>query len=227
MPQPAFAPTSAEQERPPYVKFEAMPMEDRDATIANGYYTERMVDFALITARGSKDIIPREVGPWLADLKIRVQQERCPPGWPRLMADAYAAWKKDEEAPVDGISLQFWPGISKQQYRLLKEIHILSVEDLATANEESLGRIGMGARHLKNKAVEYLKNAKDNRAVEEVVGLRQRLAEQEATMQRMQAQMSAMAAAGGGARQSVEDTAGRDVGDSILDSLEADEPVEA
>ena len=53
------------------------------------------------------------------------------------------------------------------------DAHVRTVEDLSAANEETIARIGMGGRALKDKAVSWLSAASGNgKVTEELAALR-------------------------------------------------------
>lgn len=145
--------------RPPFVSFEAKAIEDREATIASGYYQTKEVDYALITPQGSKDRIERNAGEWFVNLRQMVQEERFPREWLRHFEESYKAWKEGRELPLTGTPILTWPVLSPGQIKSLLEINIRTVEDLAIANEESIMRLGMGGRALKDKATSWLSAA--------------------------------------------------------------------
>lgn len=147
------------EERPPYITFESRPVEDRAASIKNGRWTAKDVPYVIITPQGSKDRIERNAAEWFTEKRQHVQEQRFPGKWLRAYEEAFEAWKKDEEPPVNGAPLRNWPPISPTQYKTLRDLRLLTVEDLASANEETLSRIGMGGRALKAKAVEWLAQA--------------------------------------------------------------------
>jgi hypothetical protein len=65
--------------------------------------------------------------------------------------------------------------ISPSQLLNCQALHILTVEQLAGANEEVLKRLGMGGRSLVDKAKDYLATAKGSgKVVEEIGALRQK-----------------------------------------------------
>lgn len=144
------------EERPPYIVFETRPIEDRAASIKNGRWTSKDTAFVIITPQGSKDRIERNAEEWFTQMTQQVDEGRFPRKWLDAYRGSYEAWKKDEEPPVIGAPIRNWPVVSPSQYKVLRDLRILTVEDLAQANEETLGRIGMGGRALKAKAVEWL-----------------------------------------------------------------------
>lgn len=146
--------------RPSYVQFEVRSVEDREQTIKRGHWVGKDIIFAIITPQGSKDRIERVAEDWFRSLRQQVDEQRFPRKWYDQYRAAYEAYLKDEEPPLDGTPIRNWPVISPSQYKLLRDLRILCVEDLAVANEETLSRIGPGGRALKDKAKSWLDSAK-------------------------------------------------------------------
>lgn len=144
-------------QRPSYVTFHKVPVEDRAETINRGIYTTRDVDFAYITPQGTKDQIERPVADWLANIEQQAKQGRIPEAWVRDYRGAYEAWRKGQEVPIIGTPIKAWPLLSPAQQQNVISANILTVEDLAAANEEALGRIGMGALDFKKRAATWIK----------------------------------------------------------------------
>lgn len=73
--------------------------------------------------------------------------------WPR----AYAAFRAGQEAPVEGIPLEEWPGISRGYVEELKFAHVRTVQQLAALPDEQLNKsVSMGGFSLREKARRYL-----------------------------------------------------------------------
>ena len=144
------------QERPPYVRFESRPIEDRDATIKAGHVVYKDVDFALVTPAGSKDVHEAIATEWLEKVEREVRNGRTPAAWANHFQAVYNAWKRDEEPPVNGTRLSHWPGLNKAQLEQLRNLRLLTIEDVASMNEEAIARIGMGGRALKQRAQAFL-----------------------------------------------------------------------
>lgn len=149
------------EERPPYVQFETRAVEDRNASIEAGHYVAKDVDFALITPQGSKDVVERIVSEWFEKLVQDVKEDRFPADWLRAYRAYYKEWKEGREIPLDGTPIRNWSLLSPAQVKMLLDINVRTVEDLAGANEETLGRIGMGGHDLKAKAKAWLDSAQD------------------------------------------------------------------
>jgi len=161
------------EERPPYVQFEMREIEDRQGTLDNGHYTAKEVPFALITPSGSKDQIERQADEWLEMLKQQTQEGRFKPEWLSGYTEHYRMWKEGQSPVLEGTDVRTWPAASASQVKLLRDARLLTVEDLARANEEAISRLGMGGRALKDRAVQWLKSASDiGKQAEEVAALK-------------------------------------------------------
>lgn len=171
---------SLQAARPPFVQFEIRPVEDREASLKAGFYVARDEHFAIITPSGSRDRFEFIVSEWLARMRREVQSERIPGAWYDHYVAKYEAWKKGNDFEVEGTPLKTWPPISPAQLSSVASLGIRSVEDLAGASEEAIQRMGMGGRALVVRAQTWLANRTGEKA---------RIAELEATVAAMQAQL--------------------------------------
>jgi hypothetical protein len=152
------------QPRPPYVQFSRRAVEARRPALLPdgrsnpeaGQIFWKDADFVTITQTGGKDKVEKEVGPWLENCKIAVQADRMPREWLMAYELGYEAWKKQQEAPIQGTPIRNWPLLTPAQIENMTRLNVLAVEDLATANEQTLAGIGIGARELKQKAIDWL-----------------------------------------------------------------------
>lgn len=168
--------TTIAEARPPYVTFEFRAEEDRAASIEAGHYVAKDVAYALITPRGSKDRIERVATEWFAQLKADADTSRFPSEWVKGFEQMFRDWKDGREAPVNGTAVENWPALSPAQLKTLQHLHIRTVEDMAAANEETIHRLGMGGRALKQKAVDWLASAQSSgKMTEEMAALRAEL----------------------------------------------------
>lgn len=164
----------AAAERPPYVRFALKPVEDRNASLAAGHYVAKDVIFAIITPQGSKDLIERKAEDWFENLRQQVAEQRYQPEWLAAHKAAFEAFKADREPPLNGTSISMMTMLSPSQVQALMNLRLVTVEDLAAANEETISRIGMGGRALKQKAVEWLSASNGTgKQVERIVALQQ------------------------------------------------------
>lgn len=151
----------ATEDRPPYVTFEVRSEEDRTASIEQGSYVHRDVDYAIITPQGSKDRIERKVEDWFPYLQTQVNEGRFSPTWLSAYKSIYTEWKAGNEVPENGTPIRTWPVLSPSTVRAVLDANIRTVEDLANANEGAIQAIGIGGRGLKQQAVSWLAAAKD------------------------------------------------------------------
>jgi outer membrane murein-binding lipoprotein Lpp len=142
--------------KPPYVQFELRAEEDRAASLAAGQYIPKDIPFAIITPAGSKDRIERKVEEWFDMLKGQVSEERFPEPWLRYYKEKFAAWMDGQTLPELGTPIKNWAVPTPAQRRQLTDINIHTVEQLAEANEEAIGRLGMGGRALVSRAKDWL-----------------------------------------------------------------------
>jgi len=164
--------------KPPYVTFEYRPIEDREASLKEKRYVAKDVAFAIITPPGSKDRIPQQVDFWFEKLTNEVAADRYPSQWLEHYRALYAAWKAGNELPIDGTSVKNWNQASPAQIRAMLDLHIMTVEQMAEANEETVARLGMGGRALRQQAKDYITTANSQAA--EIASLRKKVAELEA-----------------------------------------------
>ena len=175
--------------RPPYVRFEKRPVEDRNASIEKGIYVTKDVDFALITPAGSRDVVEKIVSEWFTQLQQFVREERFPAQWLDYYKAQYKSWKEGDESPLQGTDIRNWPVLGPSMLTLCREIGVRTVEDLAQANEETIARLGMGGRDAVTKAAQWVAggNAEKIEANNRIAALEQELA----AMRAMQAQQAA------------------------------------
>lgn len=185
--------------RPPFVRFETRPIENRTASEEAGHYMADDVDFALVTPVGSKDTVEHRVEDWFRNLREAVKQERFPNEWLAAYERSYEAWKHGQEVPEEGIPITDWAKPSPSQVKILQAVGIRTVEDMAEANEETVMRIGMGGRALKQAARAWLDSLDHGKVSAELENLRQRNkeleerdVEREAALKKLQDQVEAL-----------------------------------
>ena len=184
-----------QQARPPHVVYERRAEEDRTASIEQGRYVSRDVDYAIVTPAGSKDRVERVVADWFLMLAGEVKAERWPQAWLDQLRAGYESWTRGQTPPESGTPLSTWPALSPAQVKNWAQIGIRTIEELADANEETLSAYGMGSRDMKSRAGLFLENAKSDsgplvaklRAAEELI------ASMEVRMKSMEAQLQAAA----------------------------------
>lgn len=89
--------------------------------------------------------------------KVERLRKTNPVVWPQIERH-YDHWKKGQDMPTEGTPLEAWPGIAPGQIARLRDMHIRTVEDLATITDSALDKIGMGARALQRQAQAFVNN---------------------------------------------------------------------
>ena len=168
-------------DRPAYVRFERIAVEDVQATLASGHYVAKDLDMALITPPYSKDVMKYKVKAWFEILEQDLRNNRIPQSWVDNYKKAYDMFKNGQDMPVVGTAIRGWGIISPAQQETLIKMSVLTVEDLAAMNDEGIKRVGMGGIDLKNKAKAWLLQLKDNGALTlQMADLQKKFANQEA-----------------------------------------------
>ena len=134
---------------PPHIRFATEAVEDRNKSIEAGHYVAMEVHHVYVTPVGSKDCFQKPVKDWFAGLEQQVQEERFPREWLEKFRAGYDYWLKGEEIPVEGTPVKNWPVASPGEVASCVKLHILTVEALATCNDEAVRRLGMGGLALK------------------------------------------------------------------------------
>jgi len=149
------------KERPAYVRFERVAVEDKRASLQAGRYVGKDVDFALVTPPYSKDIFKAKVVDWFQQLEKDMNDGRVPSEWVEAYRKQYQNWQNGQETPPNGTAIRGWGMISPAKTEALVRMNILTVEDLAGINDEGIKRIGMGGMELKNKARAWIAQVSD------------------------------------------------------------------
>jgi polyhydroxyalkanoate synthesis regulator phasin len=166
-----------DQHRPPYVSFERRPVEDRNESIAKGYYCTKEVDFIIIVPYGSegKTQIEEVYAEWLAKIKTQTGgrggadgvyevNSRFEDDWVRRIQNMYEAWRKGEDLEVEGFPLKNWPPIPPGLTKTCHELHVFSVEQLANAADDLAEQLGMGGKMWRERARQWLAAQQDGGA---------------------------------------------------------------
>ncbi len=94
------------------------------------------------------------IAPTFSDKVNRVAKNR--ELWPKL-EPVYQAWKKGQEAPLDGTPLARWPAITPAQHKILIAADIKTIEDFATAPSGQLMQLRIpGLLEIQKEAIAYL-----------------------------------------------------------------------
>jgi hypothetical protein len=175
------------EDRPPFIKFEVRPHEDRNASIEAGHYVAVDVDYAVITPAGSKDEIPRIFNEWIEQLTQGIRDGRFKPEYVQAIKGMYEAWKEGLEIPVDGTPIRGWTVLGPSDQENIIAARIRTVEDLAEANEQTLMSLGVGSRVMKQKAQAWLDSSNSNgKATEKISALQSELKDQKNVNEKLQ-----------------------------------------
>lgn len=76
-------------------------------------------------------------------------------------AAQYSAFKKNtSQEAVNGFPLDQWPGLLASQVAFFKYMNIFTVEQLSCVPDSALGNFPMGAREIRQRAIDYITAAK-------------------------------------------------------------------
>lgn len=128
-------------------------VQDEDQTRIEGRPVYRNLPYVRITIAGQRNTVVDEP----------VHDSYAQPGrdprlrWPK----AWEGYLAKRPGLADGTPIEEWPLLNPAQVAELKAGGILAVEQLATMSDAGLGRLGMGARELRERARQFLQPAPD------------------------------------------------------------------
>jgi hypothetical protein len=106
--------------------------------------------------------------------------------WPR----EYRYFKDGLEAPVDGLPITEWAGVTKGEAETLIFAHVKTVEQLAALSDEQLTKtLPMGGYKVRERAKRHLEQAAGNAPMEKLAAENE---QQKATIVELQQQLSAL-----------------------------------
>lgn len=119
--------------------------------------------------------------------------------WPK----EYEAFKQGIEVSPDGTPLEEWPVLKRSQVMELKYLGFKTIEQVRDMNDQTIQRIGMGGRALKESALIFLDDAErisattrlaaeNARKDEEIAALRRQVTEMGALMEQRFAELQNM-----------------------------------
>lgn len=197
------------KERPAYVRFETRAVEDKPASLKEGHYVGKDIDYVLVTPPYSKDVMIFDVETWFSQLQNDMQNERIPKIWVDRYREEYQAWKRGQQLPLRGTPIKGWGVISPAQQATLISMSVLTVEDLAAMNAEGIGRIGMGGVTIKDKAVAWLAQLQDKGPLtQEIASVKARNRELESSVETLQRQVKSLMEAQGVSVESANESIG-------------------
>lgn len=131
------------------------PVKDEAASIEAGRPIFKEEEYVRIIKSGGRDDVTH---------KVR-HLENDPKEWPKFESHI-KKWRENRNYTPEGTPLREWPSISLSQVEELAFFNIKTVEQLSSLSDANLGKVGMGAYQLREKAIAYLKSAKDNSVLE-------------------------------------------------------------
>lgn len=142
----------------PHIRFESRSAEDRAKSIEAGHKVYKDVDWVIVTPPGNKDVVEDVAAEWLKKVTDRAQNGFYDPEWVDAFRKMFALYKEGKEMPEDGTPLRMCTTLfTPAEIENCLAVNIRTLEQLAGANEEALGRIGMGARAWKLRAEEAIR----------------------------------------------------------------------
>ena len=153
------------KDRPAYVTFHRVAVENVKQSEEQGRYVAVDVDFVHLTPNYSKDVMKFKIPTWIANMKNDMANNRLPKEWYDNYLKQYEAWKNGQELPLNGIPIKGWGVISPAIQETLIHMNIKTVEDAALMNDEAIKRIGMGGLDVKTKAKTWLAQLNDKGAL--------------------------------------------------------------
>jgi len=180
------------QGQPPFIKFFNEEVEDRTASLETGYYVAKTVPMALLTPAGGRDSVSKPIDELLRQWAERAQHGQQPIDWYNYLKQAYDAWAAGNEVPESGTPVLTFLAFSPQQRSTLINANVRTIEQCAEMNEDTMLKIGMGARLMKERAIQALSSADKNAS--ENVALKAQIEAQEETIKIMQEQIKNLSA---------------------------------
>jgi len=200
--------------RRPFIKFEVVTIEDRQAMAATGHIAYKDVDFIVIVPHGSegKTELREEYSFWLDKMQKQVGPTRAPGAdagtpfmvesrFPREWLDeiikGYKMWKEGKELPLEGTALHQWGVLPPAMLQTFLAQNVRTIEELAEASDEAINPCGMGARIFRNHAQAWVKLNKEGtvtRTAAEVTALREENTELRGTIKALTDKIDALVA---------------------------------
>lgn len=101
------------------------------------------------------------------DKIVRVQKQNN--GVWEALEPHYKAWQKGEKVEIDGTPIDVCSFFSREQLKMLKQMHIVSAEEFATASDSILEKLGIpGVRALQAKTQAFLNAQGASNSAEEI-----------------------------------------------------------
>lgn len=149
----------SENLRPPYTEFFFNEEEDREKTIELGYYIPKKTPYVRLMQIGSRDTVVKKAEDWLSELRANGENGRVPLTWHEHFNIKFKNWLDGNEAPEFGTPVLGNVIYSPEQQQRLIRAGVRTLEDAKIMNDETIKRLGMDGRDLKNRAVKAMESA--------------------------------------------------------------------
>jgi hypothetical protein len=108
----------------------------------------------------------------------------------------YRAFQEGQAQAKRGTPIERLPGVTPAMAKMLRNVHITTVEDLTEVADVNLPHLGIGGSELRRRAAEYLKNglAANEEATRELQGLGKIVEDQRVAIEKANALIEAQAA---------------------------------
>jgi len=170
------------------IKFFLKSVEDRAKSIEHGRYMAKDVEFVKVFGDDNKNCIEVPYSEYVSNIRQKAQKgmrfsDRHTFDDVLMQVEKkHEAWRKGIAIPEFGTSVRAWGFLSPAQTENVINAGILTVEELADANENAMSRIGMGARELVKKAKAWLEGANAQERIQEIEGKLAALASENAAL---------------------------------------------
>lgn len=179
--------TVDERARPPYIRFETRADTDRQASEEAGHVVYKNVDYIIVVPSGGKDEFVKPVDEYFRQKRREVIEKRFRADWLEHYEKAYKAWTAGNEIPLNGTPIKEWPVATPADVAQCHAANVMTVEDLAEANDTALNAIGMNARNLQRKARAWFEQARDQgKIAEQVANLSEELERRDILIESLQ-----------------------------------------
>lgn len=122
-------------------RFHLRAIQDEEASKKAGHPIFKDVEYVEVHHPGQRNTVPC----------LRVKEHHIE-AWPRH----YDAFKRGEDAPIEGYRIEEWPPVTAAMAETLKAMQIPTVESLAAIPESALGGLGTAYQSLRLKAQVFL-----------------------------------------------------------------------
>lgn len=121
------------------------------------------IDFVTVRQPGGIDSVVYEVEHWFKTIiPMELAANRLNPEIAKAYHKYYESWKQGQEIPVDGTPIKNWSVPSPAQIKMMTDLNIRTVEELAALPDDGVRRLGMGGTELKLKAKAFLDSSRDS-----------------------------------------------------------------